>query len=286
MLLQQAKPAKALEHWIHSYRQYRFASGDAAPLVGLPGTGAELWFCDAPQQPGRKTALFGDGVLCPRSRCFELRPGGLSIFSVRFRAGALPFFTDRPLSQLIDRYTPLDALWDEAATRPLARLRRSPDFEVRCQVVERFLLARLQAGRGLEQMQQLATTMYEQSADFALSDYAGQLQRDRSHLSRQFHAVHGTSAKYFHRLCRFERFLRDALFNTDASLAGLAVDHGYYDQAHMSNDVHQLSRQSPRALLARKETRVFYSQRLDPDRYAASGLGDNAQAPKTSSPLR
>ena len=283
MLLQQAKPAKALEHWIHSYRQYRFAPGDTVPLVGLPGTGAELWLCDAPQ-PGQQTVSPGDGVLCPRSHSFELRPGVLRIFSVRFRAGALPFFIDQPLSQLIDRYTPLDALWSEAAAGPLAGLKRSPYFEERCRLAERFLLARLQAGQGLEQMQQLATTMYEQSADFSLSDYAGQLQRDRSHLSRQFHAVQGTSAKYFHRLCRFERFLRDALFSTDASLAGLAVDHGYYDQAHMSNDVRQLTRYSPRALLARKETRVFYSQRLDPGRAARDRSA--VQAPKTSSPLR
>jgi len=35
--------------------------------------------------------------------------------------------------------------------------------------------------------------------------------------------VHGTSAKYFHRLCRFERFLRDALFSTDASLDFIEV---------------------------------------------------------------
>jgi len=267
MLLQQAKPAKALEHWIHSYRQYCFARGDTASLVGLPGTGAELWLRDA-SEPARKAASFGDGVLCPRSRSFEFQPGALRIFSIRFRAGALPFFTDRPLSQLIDRYTSLDALWDETAIRPLVSLRRSPHFEERCRLAERFLLARLRAGQGLEQMQQLATAMYERSADFALSDYADQLQRDRSHLSRQFHTVHGTSAKYFHRLCRFERFLRDALFSTDASLAGLAIDHGYYDQAHMSNDVRQLTRYSPRALLARKETRVFYSQRHDPGRYA------------------
>jgi len=285
MLLQQAKPAKALERWIHSYRQYTFAPGITAPLAGLAGTGAELWLCDAPQQ-GRRAASPGDGVLCPRSRSFEFQPGALRIFSVRFRAGALPFFTDRPLSQLIDRYTSLDALWDEIAIRPLVGLRRSPHFEERCRLAERFLLARLRAGQGLEQMQQLATTMYERSAEFALSDYADHLHRDRSQLSRQFHAVHGTSAKYFHRLCRFERFLRDALFSTDASLAGLAVEHGYYDQAHMSNDVRQLTGHSPRALLARTETRVFYSQRLDPGRYTASGLGDNAQAPKTSSPLR
>ena len=276
MLLQQARPTASLARWIHSFRQYRFAPGDTAPLIGLPGTGAELWLCEAPPTAGNPASL-GDGVWAPRSRCFSFRPDGLLIFAIRFRAGALPFFTDRALSDLVDRYSPLEALWDERATRPLTGLHGSPHFEEQCLQAERFLHAQLRVGRALERSQALANAIFEHSADFALADYAEQIHCDRSHLSRQFHAVCGTSAKYFHRLCRFERFLRDALFSSDASLAGLAVEHGYFDQAHMSNEVRELTRQSPRALLACKETRVFYAQRLDP-----GGL----QAPKTSSPLR
>lgn len=276
MLLQQARPTAPLERWIHSFRQYRFAPGDAAPIVGLPGTGAELWLCDA-LATARDRASFGDGLWVPRSCCFAFQPAGLYRFAIRFRAGALPFFTGRALSDLVDRYTPLEALWDGRATRPLAGVRRSPHFEEQCRLAEDFLLMQLRAGQALERSQALATAMYEHSADFALADYAEQIHCDRSHLSRQFHAVCGTSAKYFHRLCRFERFLRDALFSDETSLAGLAVDHGYFDQAHMSNEVRALTRQSPRALLASKETRVFYAPRLD-----ASAV----QAPKTSSPLR
>lgn len=276
MLLQQARPTASLAHWIHSFRQYCFAPGDSAPLVGLPGTGAELWLCEG-SPAARNPASLQDGVWVPRSLCFSLRPERLHIFAIRFRAGALPFFTDRALSDLVDRYTPLEALWDEGARRPLAGLHHSPHFEEQCRLAEDFLRAQLRAGKALERSQALASAMFEHSADFALADYAEQVHCDRSHLSRQFRAVCGTSAKYFHRLCRFERFLRDALFSPDTSLAGLAVDHGYFDQAHMSNEVRALTRQSPRTLLARKETRVFYAQRLDP-----GGL----QAPKTSSPLR
>lgn len=273
MLLQQAKPGTALDHWIHSYRQYTFAPSEQAPFSCLPGTGAELWLHGA-----SKTGQ--DGLLCLRTRRLEFQPRSRQVFAIRFRAGALPFFTARPLSGLIDRYSPLDTLWDDATVGQLSRIQGSPDFAEQCLLAERFLLARLRAGAPLEHMQQLATVMYEQSADFALTDYAEQLQRSRSHLSRQFHALHGTSAKYFHRLCRFERFLRDALFSAEPSLAGLAVDHGYYDQAHMNNDIRQLSRQSPRLLLARTETRLFYSPRSRPGQHTGSS------AQNSSSPLR
>ena len=260
MHLQQAKPHASLARWIHSYRQYRFAPSDNRQFISLPGTGAELWLLDSGELISAAGVL-EDGLLCLRTRQIEFQQLGLSVFAIRFRAGSLPFFTDRPLATLIDRYTPMSALWGESLTLKLASLSQTPHFDEQCHLADRFLLSRLRAGARLEHMQHLATVMYEESAAFALTDYAERQRRDRSHLSRQFHEIHGTSAKYFHRLCRFERFLRDALFETAPSLAGLAIDHGYYDQAHMSNDVRQLSQQSPRILLARDETRLFYSRR-------------------------
>lgn len=260
MQLQQAAPSPALTGWIHSYREYTFSPFDGGEFANLPGTGAELWL-PVSGMLMENGAPVGDGLLCLRTRRRVFRQRGLRIFAIRFRAGALPFFTDRPLATLIDRYTALDALWDESSARRLALLHQTTAFEEQCLLADRFLRSRLRAGRRLEHMQQLATVMYEESAAFALSDYAARLRRDRSHLSRQFHEVHGTSAKYYHRLCRFERFLRDALFEPMQPLAGLAIDHGYYDQAHMSNDVRELSQQSPRLLLAQAESRLFYTRR-------------------------
>jgi len=260
MRLQHAKPNASLAQWIHSFRQYTFTPSDNGQFTSLPGTGAELWLLDSGKLISA-AGLLGDGLLCLRTRRIEFRQLGLSVFAIRFRAGSLPFFTDRPLATLLDRYTPVNALWHESSNLELQTVHQSPHFDERCHLAERFLLSRLRAGARLEHMQHLATVMYEESAAFALTDYAERLRRDRSHLSRQFHEIHGTSAKYFHRLCRFERFLRDALFETTPSLAGLAIDHGYYDQAHMNNDVRELSQQSPRILLARDETRLFYSRR-------------------------
>lgn len=261
MHLQHAKPASTLDRWIHSYREYVFTPSDATAFTNLPGTGAELWLLN-PESRLSTEHHPEDGLLCLRSCRLVHRQSGLRIFAIRFRAGSLPFFTDRPLAQLIDHYTPIGALWDESVLARLSALRRSTSFDEQCHLADRFLCARLRSSPQLEQMQQLATVIYEQSENFAVTDYAAQLKRSRSHLSQQFREVHGTGAKFFHRLCRFERFLRDALFAHQSSLAGLAVEHGYYDQAHMINDVRGISQQSPRQLLACAETRLFYSPRL------------------------
>lgn len=160
MHLQQAAPGVSLDRWIHSYRQYSFGPSDDGRFTCLPGTGAELWLL----QSGALSLIsvpMGDGLLCLRSRRLEFRQTGLRVFAIRFRAGALPFFTDRPLAGLIDRFTPLSALWGEVGVRQLGVLRQSPHFDEQCLLAERFLISRLRAGERLEHMRQLASVMYE-----------------------------------------------------------------------------------------------------------------------------
>ena len=258
MLVQHAVPGGDLGHWIHSYRLYTFTPQDAAHFDCLPGTGAELWLIGS-GDPDADEAPLTSGLLCLRSTPLTFAQAGLRVFSIRFRAGALPVFSRRPLAELVDRYTPVAALWSANALAPLAAARRSADFGEQCLAAERFLLAQRNADRRSETMQRVAADIYALSADFALGDYAAARHTDRSVLSRQFRATQGISAKHYHRLCRFEHFLRAALFCAEPSLAGLAVDHGYSDQAHMQREVRAISRQSPRQLIARRDSRLFYA---------------------------
>ena len=260
ILLQHAPPAPALARWVHSYRHYLFAGGAEGTFTSLPGTGAELWLLESGTLC-RDCAPVGSGLLCLRSRRIDFLHAGLQIFAIRFRAGGLPFFTDRALAELVDGYTPLKSLIGDRFANQFSGRQGSTDFAEKCHWADRQLSACLRENRQLEATQQLATRMYENSADFALTKHAEVLQRDRSVLSREFRRIQGISAKHFHRLCRFERFLRDALFTAEPSLAGLAIDHGYFDQAHLTREVRAFSQKSPRLLLEGAQARLFYSWR-------------------------
>ena len=50
------------------------------------------------------------------------------------------------------------------------------------------------------------------------------------------------------RIARMQRLLLDG---RSESWARAAADHGYYDEAHMANDVRELAGATPHALLAR-----------------------------------
>jgi methylphosphotriester-DNA--protein-cysteine methyltransferase len=65
---------------------------------------------------------------------------------------------------------------------------------------------------------------------------------------RVFAGTFGLTPKLFQRVARVEGLLRDALA-TGATGAGLALQHGYYDQSHMARDLRMLAGASLRTLI-------------------------------------
>ena len=247
MQSQQCRPDPGLEPWIHSYRRYCFGPDDPAVLTLLPGTGAELWL----------GADGSAGLLCPRRRMLRIARPALPVFVVRFHAGALPQFCSLPLSQLVDRVTPPTRAWPEAHGLR-ARIERA-DFDEQCELAGRFLRGRLRTEPELERMRRLARRIFADSAGFQLGTHAAEAGVDRFGLSRRFHASQGVTAKLFHRLCRFERFFRDAAFQPRPALAGLAWEHGYCDQSHLHRDALAFGGQPPARLLRDPALSLFYS---------------------------
>ena len=260
MLLHQSPPSSALNEWIHSFRRYAFQPGDSPRIPCLPGTGAELWLVEDGVLTLHGHRL-GDGLICPRTSVQEFRQSALRVFAIRFRAGALPAFIRCPVDSLNDAYTPPGQLWGHATLALVDAVRDTPDLDEKTRLAERMLQIHLRTNRPLTVLHRLATDIFEHSDQFVLSERSAALRRDRRRLSRQFHDLQGIGTKYYHRLCRFERFLRDALFVDRPILAQLAIDHGYCDQSHMQNEVRAITRRSPRALLADDDLRLFYSPR-------------------------
>ncbi|MEN6080151.1 hypothetical protein [Chromobacterium piscinae] len=265
MQTQLRRPAPGLEPWIHSFRRYRFEPSDPQVLTLLPGTGAELWL-------GEDGAA---GLLCFRRRIQRIARPALPVFAVRFRAGALPQLCSLPLSLLVDRVTPPARAWPEAGGL-WARMARA-DFDAQCEMAGRFLRGRLRTEPELERMRHLARQIFADSAVFALGEYAAEAGVDRCGLSRRFHASQGVSAKLYHRLCRFEKFFRDAAFQPRPALAGLAWEHGYCDQSHLHRDALAFGGQPPARLLRDPALALFYSPlagvqaSLSPERWPSKG---------------
>lgn len=84
-----------------------------------------------------------------------------------------------------------------------------------------------------------------------IADVAGDLGMSERHLRRLVLAHTGLEPRTLRRVARFQRFL-DLSSGAVRSLATLAADAGYTDQAHLSREVRALSGLTPAALLAER----------------------------------
>lgn len=78
-----------------------------------------------------------------------------------------------------------------------------------------------------------------------IGDWAAARGRSREHVSRCFERVYGVSPATYRADCQAKRAWR-MIVASDDSLAGIAAEAGYADQAHMTRSVTQLTGLSPR----------------------------------------
>ncbi len=73
----------------------------------------------------------------------------------------------------------------------------------------------------------------------------------RKHLTQRFTHRFGFSPDRFRRLARFEHFTVAIQAAPSESLAALAADHGYVDQAHLTRETRQFAAMTPGELRER-----------------------------------
>jgi AraC-like DNA-binding protein len=167
---------------------------------------------------------------------------GQSRCGVRFRVGMAGSALGVPASELLDQVVPVADIWGAAgrriewrvaaAERPLdalvagvaGRISGAPDDLAREAV--------LRVRRGETSVERLARAS-------ALSE---------RHLRRRFERSVGYGPGTLRRVLRFQRFLAAA--RGGGSLARLAADAGYADQAHLARECRRLAGLTPSALLA------------------------------------
>jgi AraC-like DNA-binding protein len=162
---------------------------------------------------------------------------------VVFRAGgAAPFF---PVdgADVRDRLVDLGDLWGRSGVDLRERLRETGGPAAALRLVERTLLDR--AGHALEPDPAVSAAAAALNAGTPVGEAADMLGWTPRRLNRRFTARTGLSPKLYSRIRRFQRLLRAAGAAADPDWARLAVDCGFYDQAHLINDFRDLSGLTP-----------------------------------------
>jgi AraC-like DNA-binding protein len=259
MFFQTFHPGPRLGRFVDSFWLYYNESQSLARGRGLPSGKAQLIF-----------DLSGEGFsVSHRTIASRLRGACLTLFNgadttyctietnrpvyqigVDFKpGGAYPFFAP-PAGELQNAHVPLDALWGMRAAELWERLMAAPTVEARCQTLEQALLA--QAVRPLERRPAVAFALRAfECASRPRSIALVEEEVDLSHTRfiQVFRDEVGLNPKQF---CRVRRFIRvvESTYPVKSQAerpdwASLALECGYYDQAHLTHDFQHFAGVSP-----------------------------------------
>jgi len=216
-------------------------------LVAGPNTDAYLVARRGPSIPGGLDLH----VLGMRERVRRKRVcAGQRIVFARVPLGAHQAVFGVAATALAGQTIPVDALWGRNAANDLMeRLARMPGDAEATSVLEDAL-----ADRHASSPSGATCRFVQHAAELLAFSGVGEVSRQlgvsERHMRRVFQQSTGLSPKTFSRLKRFDRAVRQALDERRTNWSGLAIDAGYYDQAHLIADFHAIAGTTPRQFMA------------------------------------
>ena len=240
------------------YLQYR-PGGPLAPYVET------LWYCEGYPAAHRRERVLPNGrfqilidlatpsgpriVEGMRTTYTILETASIhSIIGVVFRpGGALPFFRV-PAEEFQERLVPLDDVWGSAGGRLRDRLLEAREPAMKLGILEANLRQRLSEPPGMHGAVRYALGEFARDARAAriheVADYAG---LSRRRFAQLFREQVGLTPKLYCRLRRFHDVVRRVASGATVDWAEVAVEGGYYDQAHMAHEFREFAGVSPGA---------------------------------------
>jgi AraC-like DNA-binding protein len=174
----------------------------------------------------------------------------LSLIGVRFRpGGGFPFF-GVPAGELQNLGVPLDTLWGREAALLREQLLEARTPTARFDILEQALVHRLRAGRSGSPAVRYAIGRFgdptQPSSVAAVVARTGFSQR---HFIATFRDEVGLTPKAFARITRFRRVIDGLQGSPQIDWSALALECGYFDQAHFIHDFRDFAGISPSAYL-------------------------------------
>ena len=200
----------------------------------------------------------------PRSQYFVIdTQDQMAVMGVHFRpGGSFPFFR-MPSSELTDQSIALDDLWGLAARLLRERLLATPTSGEKFRVLEACLLEQL--AKPLERHPAVSFGIQQlrgggQPSVAYVVDRIGFSQR---HFIRLFSEQVGVTPKLFSRVSRFQQVVRTVHGAGEVDWAALALNCGYYDQAHFIHDFQEFSGITPTAYLLQRTQHLNHVPLVD-----------------------
>lgn len=254
----------------HHSAELRFELAFAQPTPALAGVVRQYagWIDWSPVQRGLRELPSGDVPLIilfqGKTNQYDIFTAGLhdsativksdgptAGVQANFTAlGARRFF-NQPLSAFTNRTVGLDDAIGVTARRLQAELHDAQTWEARFAILDREIASRVSASRRPGRQPAWAWEQLTRTAgQVKIASLVNELGWSERHFAREFGHHLGLTPKAFARVLRFTRVVERLTEPSDARLVDIALDCGYYDQAHFTHDFRALAGVTPTELMA------------------------------------
>ena len=149
-----------------------------------------------------------------------------------------------PMGELTGRVVELEGLIGRAAGELAERLAEAPSWAARFALLERAIAERtLEAPPVAPELEWVWRRLHNTGGAVPIGALAAELGWSRRHLAKTVREELGMAPKPLARLLRFERAVER--LRAGSALADVALDSGYYDQAHFNRDFREFAGVTP-----------------------------------------
>ena len=193
------------------------------------------------------TASFSARIVGTMTRpLVDTLQGTVDFLGIRFSPGGFSRFFNRPAADFTDQLIPLEKL---SGTSVLSRtIAQAPDMTEVLIHLETFLLQKRRNDLWDVHLADVFSGIETSEWMSTLAQFAKQAHCSERQLRRKFYEHIGVSPKMFCRIARFKQALKALRRSARKSLLDIALDAGYYDQAHFIHDFKHFYGDTPSAL--------------------------------------
>ncbi len=251
MQLKEFKPSADLVSYVESYRLIESRDGNINRV--LPGTSFSLAFSlrgnVSYEHPGSSTPLPPVTLSGLRKsvRLINYAPQARTLI-VLFNPTGAAALIKHPLNELFETSVPLDTFFRTSEIAEIRdKLSEAENDRERINVVENFLRAKLPNPTPDKLIEEAVALIRRSNGVIGITALAKSLYISHDAFEKRFRRFTGATPKQFSMIVRMNAITR---ITSPASFLDVAIENGYYDQAHFNKDFKRYTGLTPSAFFA------------------------------------
>lgn len=259
------KPPISLRPYIDRYWRCN-SNGEKSPgLFPLfTGTGLDLFIHFSSPFRTEENILPTSHIFCPRKPILISSDGDLDFLAIRFRSGAFRHFCTLSFKEFSNGFLSFKDIWGNEGQNTEDKLQEELSWTGKIDILNDFFLKQFYKHSSIiPLLDHSISYIYGNHDSLSLGLLAKDLNISLRHFERLFKNEFNISPKKFQITSRFQATIKALLLSPDKDYLQIALNNGYFDQAHFIKECRLLSGMPPLEILKMKEQNAhFYFKSL------------------------